>query len=148
VSSEPSHATVLLVEDDDINQVVAQGMLEQLGYTVDVAADGIEAVEALRRRSYDVVLMDCGMPRLDGYSTTAHVRATETTGRHMPIIAMTAAALASDRQRCLDAGMDDYLSKPVTIEALAAALQRAGVTPSPPRVPTALVDVPEDGRRA
>lgn len=128
--SNAAPAAVLLAEDDDINQVVAQGMLEQLGYTVDIASDGIEAVDTLRRRSYDVVLMDCGMPRLDGFATTAHIRTMEGDGHHTPIIAMTAAALDSDRQRCLAVGMDDYLAKPVTIDALADALRRAGLTPA------------------
>lgn len=140
-----SPVAVLLVEDDDINQVVARGLLEQLGYAVDIAADGIEAVDTLRRRPFDVVLMDCGMPRLDGYATTRHVRAMEGDGRHTPIIAMTAAALHGDEQRCLDAGMDDYLPKPVTIDALAAALQRAGLAPPAPAASPVLADVPADG---
>lgn len=130
MESAASPVAILLAEDDDINQVVAQGMLEQLGYAVDIASDGIEAVDSLRRRSYDLVLMDCGMPRLDGFATTAHIRTMEGAARHTPIIAMTAATLDSDRQRCVAVGMDDYLSKPVTIDALADALRRAGLAPA------------------
>ena len=118
-------ASLLLVEDNVINQQVALGMLAKLGYSADVAADGIEALDALRRARYDVVLMDCQMPRLDGYETTAHVRAMEGDERHTPIIAMTAAALRGDRERCMAAGMDDYISKPVTLDELADAIRRA-----------------------
>ena len=115
---------VLVVEDVEINQLVATGILEHLGYTVDLADDGLEALDALARTSYDAVLMDVHMPRLDGYQATAEIRRREGDGPRTPIIAMTAGAIAGDRERCLEAGMDDYVSKPIGKEAVAAALNR------------------------
>jgi two-component system sensor histidine kinase/response regulator len=115
---------VLVVEDVEINQLVATGILEHLGYTVDLADDGLEALDALARASYDAVLMDVHMPRLDGYQATAEIRRREGDGPRTPIIAMTAGAIAGDRERCLEAGMDDYVSKPIGKEAVAAALNR------------------------
>ncbi|MDT5040673.1 MAG: two-component system, sensor histidine kinase and response regulator [Actinoplanes sp.] len=124
--------TVLLVEDNDINQMVAIGILTRLGYTVDVAGDGQVALERAARRHYDAILMDCRMPRMDGFTATAHLRAREAVGAgHTPIIAMTASALVADRERCLAAGMDDFLSKTVNPDELAAALQQ-WITCSPP----------------
>ncbi|MCW2773315.1 MAG: barA 1 [Nocardioides sp.] len=112
---------VLVVEDNQVNQLVATGMLENLGYTVDLAADGVEAVERLTRpHDYAAVLMDCRMPRMDGFDATRQVRRREPVGRRVPIIAMTASALEGERERCLAAGMDDYLAKPVD----AAELER------------------------
>jgi CheY-like chemotaxis protein len=105
---------VLVVEDNQVNQLVATGLLESLGCTVDVASDGIEAVERLTgSHEYAAVLMDCRMPRLDGFDATRQVRAQEPADRRVPIIAMTASALEGERERCLAAGMDDYLTKPV-----------------------------------
>lgn len=138
--AEQSDATVLLVEDDDINQLVARGMLAQLGHDADTAVDGVEAVKMLRRRSYELVLMDCGLPRLDGYETTRYVRAMESGVRHTTIVAMTAAADAADRQRCLAVGMDDHLAKPVTIDALADVLRAAGLAVRRPDAPGLPVD--------
>jgi CheY-like chemotaxis protein/HPt (histidine-containing phosphotransfer) domain-containing protein len=132
VAAGAAKGTVLLVEDNDINQVVAIGILTRLGYTVDVAGDGQVALERAARRHYDAILMDCRMPRMDGFTATAHLRAREAVGAgHTPIIAMTASALVADRERCLAAGMDDYLSKPVNPDELAAALQQ-WITYSPP----------------
>jgi PAS domain S-box-containing protein len=112
---------VLVVEDNPVNQLVATGFLEHLGCRVDVASDGLEAVRLLTRpHEYAAVLMDCRMPRLDGYDATRQVRAHEPVGRRVPIIAMTASALEGERERCLDAGMDDFLTKPVD----AAELER------------------------
>jgi PAS domain S-box-containing protein len=112
---------VLVVEDNQVNQLVATGLLEQLGCTVDVADDGLEAVERVESgREYAAVLMDCRMPRLDGFDATRRIRELERAGRHVPIIAMTASALEGERERCLAAGMDDYLTKPVD----AAELER------------------------
>jgi CheY-like chemotaxis protein len=125
--SEPVHrgrGRVLVVEDGEINQLVATGILEHLGYTVDIADDGIEALDAHARASYDAVLMDVHMPRLDGYQATAEIRRREAGGPRTPIIAMTAGAIEGDRERCLAAGMDDYVSKPIAREAVAAALDR------------------------
>ncbi|MBA2954640.1 response regulator [Nocardioides sp. MAH-18] len=105
---------VLVVEDNPVNQLVAAGFLEDLGCAVDLAGDGLEAVALLSgRHSYDVVLMDCRMPRLDGFDATRRIRKQEPPGVRVPIIAMTASALEGVRERCLEAGMDDYLTKPV-----------------------------------
>ncbi|WP_115786746.1 PAS domain-containing hybrid sensor histidine kinase/response regulator [Arthrobacter silvisoli] len=104
---------VLVVEDNDINKLVARSMVEKLGYAVDVVSDGAEAVAATAARHYDAVLMDCHMPVLDGFEATRIIRGRTHSGPRIPIIAMTAGAMDEDRERCLDAGMDDYLSKPV-----------------------------------
>jgi signal transduction histidine kinase/CheY-like chemotaxis protein/HPt (histidine-containing phosphotransfer) domain-containing protein len=109
---------VLVVEDNPINQKVAIGFLTHLGWEVDVAGDGLQGVEAATSSEYDVILMDCQMPRMDGYEATARIRARQGSERRIPIIALTAAAMPGDRQRCVDAGMDDYLSKPVDIARL------------------------------
>ena len=117
---------VLLAEDNVVNQRVATLMLERLGYRPDVVGNGVEALRALRERPYDVVLMDVQMPVMDGLDATREVRATLPPERQPRIIAMTANAMSEDRERCLAAGMDDYLAKPVRREELAAALARAG----------------------
>jgi signal transduction histidine kinase/CheY-like chemotaxis protein/HPt (histidine-containing phosphotransfer) domain-containing protein len=116
---------VLLAEDNLVNQRVAVLMLERLGHRTDVVANGLEAVQAVTDTPYDVVLMDVQMPELDGVGATERIRAEIPAQRQPRIIAMTASALAEDRERCLDAGMDDFLSKPVRREELAAALARA-----------------------
>lgn len=123
----PMH--VLLAEDNLVNQIVLQEMLKQLGCTVDVASDGYAADEAVRSHRYDIVFMDCHMPGLDGYEATRRIRAREQgTGVHTPILALTAAALEEDRHKCAAAGMDDFLSKPVTVAELGAAVERwAGI---------------------
>jgi signal transduction histidine kinase/ActR/RegA family two-component response regulator len=117
-------ARVLVAEDNPINQRVAVRMLERLGLAADVAKDGRAALDSLARRSYALVLMDCQMPELDGFEATARIRAGETTEQRTPIVAMTASAMRGDRERCLAAGMDDYISKPVRIEELRAVLTR------------------------
>lgn len=114
---------VLLVEDNPVNQEVARLQLERLGATVEVAADGQEALEALDRGRFALVLMDCQMPRMDGYTATRAIR-RRPDGASLPIVALTANAMLGDRERCLQAGMDDYLSKPVRQSDLAGVIQR------------------------
>ncbi|CUQ65793.1 Putative Histidine kinase (modular protein) [Candidatus Nitrospira inopinata] len=115
---------ILLVEDNPVNQKVAVKMLEKLGCRVDVAGNGKEAVEAMERIRYTLVFMDCQMPEMDGFEATRVIRAREGADRHTPIIAMTANAMAEDREQCLKAGMDDFVSKPVTAQVLTAILDR------------------------
>lgn len=115
---------VLIAEDNTLNQKVAAGMLEEIGYKADVASTGREAVDAVSRIAYDLVLMDCEMPQTDGYAATAQIRQREGTARHTPIIAMTAHATDNHREKCLAAGMDDCISKGVKLEELKALLQR------------------------
>jgi two-component system, sensor histidine kinase and response regulator len=119
-----SRGLVLVVEDNSTNQLVAVGILEYLGYRTEVAGNGLEALAALARTPFDAVLMDCHMPEMDGYAATSKIRRDEGEARHTPIIAMTAGAIEGDRERCLAAGMDDYVSKPVSPETLDAALKR------------------------
>jgi signal transduction histidine kinase/CheY-like chemotaxis protein len=117
-------ARILVVEDNAANLKVAVRMIERLGYRADVAGNGSEALAILGRMQYDAVLMDCQMPELDGYDATREIRRSEKDGQHLPIIAMTASAMAGDRERCLAAGMDDYISKPVKLHVVAAVLER------------------------
>ena len=115
---------MLVVEDNVLNQVVAVGILDRLGCDADVVDNGRDAVAAATRGAYGVVLMDCRLPGLDGFQATAEIRRREGAGRHVPIVAMTASASQGDRDRCLAAGMDDYLAKPVLVGDVDAVLAR------------------------
>ena len=117
---------ILLAEDNVINQKVAQALLGKLGYRSAVAANGLEVLRALELIRYDLVLMDCQMPEMDGFEATAKLRepGSKVLEPAVPIIAMTANAMAGDRERCEAAGMSDYLAKPVSREALAAVLEK------------------------
>ncbi len=119
-------ARILLVEDNATNQVVASSMIKKLGHRVEIAGNGVEALEMLRQFSYDLVLMDCQMPEMDGFEATRRIRAGKAgdLASKVNIIAMTAHAMKGDRERCIEAGMNDYLSKPVDIAALAALVDR------------------------
>ncbi len=119
-NGSPRRGRVLLAEDNVVNEKVARAMLVSAGFEVDAVPNGAAAVAALERKTYDAVLMDCQMPELNGYEATELIRANEGTGRNVPIIAMTAGARREDRDRCLAAGMDDYISKPVSKDALVA----------------------------
>jgi CheY-like chemotaxis protein len=124
--SERADVCVLLVEDNPVNQEVAMAMLGCLGCEVETAVDGKEALEALKRRRYDLVLMDCELPRMDGYRATQKVRKMEKT-RHLspiPIVALTAHAVEEDRLHCLAVGMDDYLRKPYSLPQLQCVMER------------------------
>jgi PAS domain S-box-containing protein len=117
-------ARILVVEDNRVNQIVILAMLRKTGYTADVVANGREALAALTTSRYDLVLMDCQMPVMDGYEATLEIRKAEPPMRNLPVIALTASAMEGDRDRCLAAGMDDFIAKPVTADAVAAVLER------------------------
>lgn len=120
-SGRPLH--ILLAEDNLVNQQVALGFLSKFGYRADVAANGLEALQAVERQSYDLILMDVNMPEMDGLTATGRIRALQLAAQPY-IVAMTANAMYEDRKLCIDAGMDDYISKPIRIDELSAALQR------------------------
>jgi two-component system sensor histidine kinase/response regulator len=136
---------LLLVEDNPINTMVMKGLFAKLGYTrIDYATDGLDAVEMAGQAPYALILMDCQMPRMDGYSATHRLR---ELGIKTPIVAMTAHTLSGDREKCIEAGMDDYLAKPIAIDLLAACLERwlpsAAIQPMPALVP-AVVELAGD----
>jgi signal transduction histidine kinase/CheY-like chemotaxis protein len=123
-AQQAQRARVLVADDNATNQKVALRMLQRLGYRGDVAGTGAEAVALLGSGHYDAVLMDCQMPEMDGYEASRQIRHNERGGRRVPIIAMTADAYPGERERCLAAGMDDYISKPVKLHVVAAVLER------------------------
>ena len=118
---------ILMVEDNLVNQRVAQKMLERLGYRPDIVADGVEAVDAIKRQPYDVILMDIQMPNMDGVTATQTIRRVLPPELQPRVIAMTANALVGDRERFLEAGLDDYISKPIRVEELERALINTAV---------------------
>jgi CheY-like chemotaxis protein len=121
---EQERTRILIAEDNIANQKVLKRILQKLGYHADVVADGNEAVKTLKTTPYDLVLMDIQMPELNGLEATAVIRQMEKkSGTHMPIIAVTAHALHGEKERCLAAGMDGYLSKPIQIKSLSEAIQ-------------------------
>ena len=141
---------ILLAEDYVVNQKLALRLLAQMGYRADVAANGLETIQALERQPYDVILMDVQMPEMDGLEATRQIRArwptAEQQGRPRPrIIAMTANAMQGDREICLEAGMDDYVSKPIRVEELVQALSRCRPAPHPQR-PVDVERVRDGGR--
>src|SRR5690606_31618842 len=141
----PRTPRVLLVEDNPVNLMVGQRLLAMLGITCDTAGNGEAALMRMSASRYDLVLMDCQMPVMDGYTATRQWRESEAAAggtRHLPIIAMTANAMAGDRQKCLDAGMDDYLPKPVTRSELERCIYHWWNPDQPQRDEAALV---EDG---
>ena len=117
-------ARVLLVEDNPVNQKVAMLQLERMGCSVDLATNGLEAIDAYKRLEYDIILMDCQMPEMDGFEATRMIRTLEVPGKRTPVIALTANAMKGDRDRCFASGMDDYLAKPVERRELARTLKR------------------------
>ncbi len=140
------NAHVLVAEDNPVNQEVAVEILKTIGCHVEIAGNGEDAVAMYARGSYDIVFMDCQMPKMDGYAATHEIRRREGEGEHIPIIAMTAHALRGDREKCLAAGMDDYLAKPVSPDAVMDAVLRwFNGSPSTPRAASGS-DSPEEGR--
>jgi len=148
----PAAGRVLVAEDNAVNKRVAMLMLARLGYSADGVANGLEAMDAVNRVPYDAVLMDCQMPEMDGFDATAAIRRLGGTRRQIPIIAMTANAMAGDRERCLAAGMNDYIAKPVIEKELQAVLLRwvspgARAAAAPPATPAVDAAALEELRR-
>ncbi len=132
--SETRRLRLLVADDNAVNQKIVRSLLAKLGHEATVAGNGMEAVAAAREAMFDVILMDVEMPEMDGFRATALIRAGEGPNRGCPIVAMTAHAMAGDRERCVQAGMDDYLSKPISRSELIAVLRR--VCPNRVSVPT------------
>jgi CheY-like chemotaxis protein len=127
---------ILIAEDNATNQILARRMIEKIGYKVDTVANGREAIEAMGRIHYHLVLMDCQMPEMDGYEATKEIRRLENNTRHIPVIALTANASADERSHCLSVGMDDYLSKPVRFADLTDIVKRWLAKPSAEPTPS------------
>jgi len=119
----PLRWKALLVEDNLVNQEVERSLLQKLGCDVTLAEDGLEALAALQRQEYDIIFMDCYMPQMDGFEATRRIRSQELASKRLPIIALTANAMQGDRERCLNAGMDDYISKPVKSDSFQRVLE-------------------------
>jgi CheY-like chemotaxis protein len=115
---------ILLAEDNPVNQKLAIIILQKFGFSVDAVANGLQAIEKLKTQTYNAVLMDIQMPEMDGLEATRLIRSDPQITKHVPIIAMTANALKGDEEECLEAGMDDYISKPIDAKALIATLDR------------------------
>jgi CheY-like chemotaxis protein len=125
VKFAPEGTTILLAEDNPVNQMVTQLQLKKLGYNCSVVATGREAVAAVQKENYAMVLMDCQMPDMDGLEATKEIRKAEAlTGRHVSVVGLTAHAMGGDREKCIAAGMDDYLSKPASLEQLSQCLRK------------------------
>ncbi len=117
-------ATILIAEDNLINQKVIERMVQKLGYRADLVADGRAAIDALSQSPYGLVFMDCQMPEMDGFEACREIRKRESGAAHIPIVAITANAMKGDRERCLEAGMDDYVSKPFKQDDLKTVIQK------------------------
>jgi CheY-like chemotaxis protein len=122
--TDSEHFNILVAEDNPVNQKIAQRMLKHLGYPVDIAANGLEALQALERKFYNIILMDIQMPEMDGLEATKIIRQRLSAEEQPRIIAVTAHALDYSREMCIDAGMDDYIAKPVQKDELAEVLNR------------------------
>jgi CheY-like chemotaxis protein/HPt (histidine-containing phosphotransfer) domain-containing protein len=133
---------VLIAEDQHVNQRVAQQLVRRLGYAADLVSNGLEAIEAVERQDYAVVLMDIQMPEMDGLQAARWITQRRGAGRRPRLVAMTANAMPGDREACLAAGMDGYVAKPIELGALAAALRGAGLSPMPPDRAEASVPLP------
>jgi signal transduction histidine kinase/ActR/RegA family two-component response regulator len=125
---------VLVAEDNPVNQILAVRLLEKCGFRAEIVENGREAVEAVERGVFAAVLMDCQMPELDGYAATRAIRRREGASRRLPVIAMTAHSMAGDREKCLAAGMDDYVSKPIALDELSEVLRRHALPPAAARI--------------
>ena len=134
---------LLVADDNPVNQKVAVAMLARIGYRTDAVSNGAEAVEAHSLMRYGAILMDCQMPEMDGFEATTEIRRREGSSSHVPIIALTAAAMKADRERCLEVGMDDYIAKPARLEHLAAVLAR-WVDQTPAESPPEAAPIPEE----
>lgn len=135
---------VLLAEDNAVNQRVAIGNLRKLGFEADLALNGLEVLDALEEKRYDIILMDCQMPELDGYQATREIRQREKKGHRTWIIAMTANVMVGDREKCLAAGMDDYVSKPLRREDLRAAMERCLIRLARPQYEDSSINLQHD----
>jgi len=115
---------ILVVEDNVVNQKIVLGMLRSLGFQADLAVNGAEALVVVGAQDFDLVFMDCQMPEVDGYEATRRIRVLENAQRRLPIVAMTANVMDGDEEKCFEAGMDEFLPKPVRIQALDAVLRK------------------------